>query len=46
MLDERSVPSKSENESCDKDVKDEDKKLGEHVGLGLRLGNFLEHFMS
>jgi len=41
---ERSVPSKSEDESRDENVEDEDEKLGEHVGLGLRLSDFLDHF--
>jgi len=46
VLHKRSVPSKSEDESRDENVEDECEKLGEHVRLGLRLGDFLDHFIK
>jgi len=46
VLHKGSVPRETENEGRDKNVKNEEEKLGEHVRLGLRLGDTVEdlHF--
>jgi len=46
VLHKGSVPRETENEGRDENVKNEEEKLGEHVRLGLRLGDTVEdlHF--
>jgi hypothetical protein len=45
MWHKRLVPRESDNESRYENIEDEDEKLGEHVRLRLRFGNFLDHFI-
>ena len=46
MRNKRSVPRESEDECRDENVENKDEKLGEHVRLVLRLGNFLKHLLG
>ena len=43
VLHKGSVPRETENEGRDENVKNEEEKLGEHVRLGLRLGDFVNN---
>jgi len=45
VLHEGAVPYETEEESADENAKHEDEELGEHVGLVLSLGNFLNHLL-
>ena len=47
MLHKRTIPGKPENEGRDENVENKEEKLGEHVRLGLRLGDTVDnlHFI-
>ena len=45
MLHEGAVPENTEEEGTDENAEHEDEKLSEHFGLGLSLGNFLNHLL-
>jgi len=43
VLDKRTIPRVSENECRNENVKNEEKKLGEHIRLGFRLGDTIKN---
>jgi len=43
VLHKGTIPRVSENECRDKNVKNEEKKFGEHIRLGLRLGDTIKN---